>query len=377
MPRTRAVLAGLVAPLLLGGLLRVETGDLERWPESGAWRMPVGRAHEAPLPGAPRPEYRLLRNLQGTPKRWTHEGADLGNGREGDSVVAAATGIVVHTGGDGGSGFGVHAVLAHRMPGEKLRYSVYAHLVKGSVAVRTGEIVAAGQLVGRVGRTGRASAPHLHFEIRRPLDPNERWENAPVEDPLAFVLDRLPDARRDTTWARPYLEWAEHAGLLPSGARADDELSRGDWWRMLASAARGMPVATPERSGELRDSLVAWSLLPEESLDAPPHMPAEWSELSRDLGRLRRSGTRLAPRPTADSEHRRRCEQVLGESQPSRELKTIERRSGVPTLGVTCLLLAELGPSSGSKLQPAKPGDRRAKKPKKKSAKPLKKRSAT
>lgn len=344
--RLGAALAGLVAPLLLGGLLRVEQGDLDRWPEAGAWRMPVGHAHEAPTAGAPQPSFRLLRGLQGSAKRRTHEGADLGNGREGDSVLAAATGLVVHTGSDGGSGFGHHVVLAHRLVGGSLRYSVYAHFAKGTTVVRPGEIVSAGQLLGRVGRTGRASGPHLHFEVRRPADPNERWENAPVEDPLAFVLDRLPGARRDSTWARPYLEWAEHGGLLPSGARADDELSRADWWRMLAAAARVAPTEAPERSGELRDSLVAWSLLPEESLADAAHMPAEWSELSRDLERLRKTGTRLAPRPTADTDHRHRCEKVLGESRPAHELRALERRDGVPTLDITCLLLADLGPSA-------------------------------
>lgn len=355
-----AALAGLVAPLLLGGLLRMEQSDLDRWPDAGAWRMPVGRAHEAPTPSAVQPRFRLLRGLQGSAKRRTHEGADLGNGREGDSVVAAATGLVVHTGRDGGSGFGDHVVLAHRLPRGALRYSVYAHLVRGTTCVRAGEVVSAGQLLGRVGSTGRASGPHLHFEIRRPADPGERWENAPVEDPLAFVLDRLPDARRDSTWARPYLEWAEHGGLLPSGARADDELSRADWWRMLAAAARVAPAGAPERCADLRDSLVAWSLLPEESLADAAHMPAEWAELSRDLDRLRRAGTRLAPRPTGDPDHRRRCESILGESHPARELRELERRDGVPTLGVTCLLLADLGPSAR---RPSKLAAKSAKKP--------------
>jgi murein DD-endopeptidase MepM/ murein hydrolase activator NlpD len=41
---------------------------------------------------------------------------------------------------------------------------MYAHLSR--VAVRVGQRVATGQLVGRAGASGEASGPHLHFEVR-------------------------------------------------------------------------------------------------------------------------------------------------------------------------------------------------------------------
>jgi murein DD-endopeptidase MepM/ murein hydrolase activator NlpD len=40
----------------------------------------------------------------------------------------------------------------------------YAHL--SGVAVRTGATVEAGDVVGRVGSTGRSTGPHLHYEVR-------------------------------------------------------------------------------------------------------------------------------------------------------------------------------------------------------------------
>ncbi|TAN52044.1 MAG: M23 family metallopeptidase [Methylococcaceae bacterium] len=52
--------------------------------------------------------------------------------------------------------------------------SQYAHMRKGSVAVRAGDVVAQGQQLGLVGLSGNTEFPHLHFEIRyngKPVDP--------------------------------------------------------------------------------------------------------------------------------------------------------------------------------------------------------------
>jgi len=94
-------------------------------------------------------------------------GIDLA-ARRGTSVQAVADGIATVT-QDDWLGKAVH--IAH---GGGLQ-SVYVHL--DSVALEDGAIVEAGQRIGTVGDTGRATGPHLHFQVRqdgRVQDP-QRW----------------------------------------------------------------------------------------------------------------------------------------------------------------------------------------------------------
>ena len=44
-------------------------------------------------------------------------------------------------------------------------YAFYAHLIPGTVAVKVGDQVKKGQLVGRLGNSGNSDAPHLHFHL--------------------------------------------------------------------------------------------------------------------------------------------------------------------------------------------------------------------
>jgi murein DD-endopeptidase MepM/ murein hydrolase activator NlpD len=94
-----------------------------------------------------------------------HTGIDFGGPRNAP-VLATAPGEVVEAGRSGA--YGIMVVIDHGMG---LR-TCYAHLAKATV--RVGARVEAGQRVGTMGRTGRATGPHLHYEIRlddRPLNP--------------------------------------------------------------------------------------------------------------------------------------------------------------------------------------------------------------
>jgi murein DD-endopeptidase MepM/ murein hydrolase activator NlpD len=86
-----------------------------------------------------------------------HQGVDF-EALSGDDVYAAAAGKVIYSGRQ--KGYGKVVILDH---GGGIT-SVYAHL--GKTAVRKGDKVNTGQLLGKVGISGNATGFHLHFELR-------------------------------------------------------------------------------------------------------------------------------------------------------------------------------------------------------------------
>lgn len=101
-------------------------------------------------------------------KRWGrhHEGIDI-PGRVGTSIVAAGDGKVIYS-GSGVGGYGNITVVLH----DNGYHTVYAHAKEN--LTMAGQRVYKGQVIARLGQTGRSTGPHLHFEIRRnsrPLNP--------------------------------------------------------------------------------------------------------------------------------------------------------------------------------------------------------------
>lgn len=99
-----------------------------------------------------------------------HQGLDLA-APVGTPVKASAGGKVAYS-GDGMRGYGKVVVIKHASE----LSTVYAHNSK--LLVRMGERVEQGQVIARVGQTGWATGPHLHFEVRRRGVP---------ENPLDFL----------------------------------------------------------------------------------------------------------------------------------------------------------------------------------------------
>jgi murein DD-endopeptidase MepM/ murein hydrolase activator NlpD len=87
-----------------------------------------------------------------------HRGIDI-KGERGDPIFAAAPGVVVVSGVEPRYGRVVKIEHEHGFT------TVYAHNDDNFVDV--GDWVVTGQRIGSIGRTGRATSDHLHFEIRR------------------------------------------------------------------------------------------------------------------------------------------------------------------------------------------------------------------
>jgi murein DD-endopeptidase MepM/ murein hydrolase activator NlpD len=87
-----------------------------------------------------------------------HRGIDI-KGDRGDPIVAAAPGVVVVSGVEPRYGRVVKIEHEHGFT------TVYAHNDDNFVDI--GDWVVTGQRIGSIGRTGRATSYHLHFEIRR------------------------------------------------------------------------------------------------------------------------------------------------------------------------------------------------------------------
>ena len=85
-----------------------------------------------------------------------HPGIDIAN-TVGTPEVAADAGKVVFA---GWGSYGIYVEIDH---GNGF-HTIYGHM--SAVLVTTGQIVTKGQLIGLMGATGRATGPHLHFEIR-------------------------------------------------------------------------------------------------------------------------------------------------------------------------------------------------------------------
>lgn len=103
----------------------------------------------------------------------THNAIDISSA-SGQAVRAPADGIVVKS--EWANGYGNVIYLAHPFSGYSTRYG---HL--STFAVKPGQHVKRGDIIGYVGSTGRSTGPHLHYEVRmnnNPVNPLEYIWNA-------------------------------------------------------------------------------------------------------------------------------------------------------------------------------------------------------
>ena len=83
-------------------------------------------------------------------------------------------------------------------------YLLYAHFKTGSVAVKTGQVVKRGDVLGRIGSSGNSTTPHLHFQV--------------MTEPTFFPTDSTPFAFDCFTLDGQVTEriWDDILGLQPT-----------------------------------------------------------------------------------------------------------------------------------------------------------------
>ena len=311
-------------------------GDLEKTPWATTMVYPVGNPLDFQQPGpGDQAGFNIARGVNLGRRGDRHEGLDLGNHAQGSEVRAVAPGLVVCTRRGWGSGWGNMVVLAHRLPGGDVLFSLFAHLLPGSIRVQEGQIVALGQPLGKVGRTGHTTGPHLHLEFRSmagsfdllrvPLA--QAWERASIVDPLRIFAAMR--ARDDSFGLPPALANAVgvitapalamppdpllltvQAGGLPASAldRPDQALTRGELYRMAFASLRPSGTAIPARWTSLRAQMTrhardlpigvrdAFGInrLPLREIDAQaPASLSEMRDVATALARARAGGMRL------------------------------------------------------------------------------------
>ncbi len=139
------------------------------------------------------------RKLNEESEETSHYAIDIANyrGVGVTNVIAAKSGTVVSSSADEGDncptisletlntpeaqcggGFGNFVIIQH----SDGMFTIYAHLHKNSIKVKTGENVERGQVIGKMGSSGFSTGSHLHFEMR--LGENN---SSSAVDPLEYV----------------------------------------------------------------------------------------------------------------------------------------------------------------------------------------------
>ena len=113
---------------------------------------------------------------------------------EGTPILAARAGIVFQTVSDNEAG-GIDEAFRSKANVVRVLHADgtianYVHLMHEGVAVKQGERVEPGRIIGYAGSTGQSSGPHLHFAVTRVVRDGD--ELVEVSEPFHFYVGRPP-----------------------------------------------------------------------------------------------------------------------------------------------------------------------------------------
>ena len=123
-----------------------------------------------------------------------HAGMDI-KAEIGAPILAAAPGTVISSGQERAYGRVI------RVEHEGGFVTVYAHNLENLVEV--GDRVSTGTIIGTVGRSGRATGPHLHFEIRHDGMVYNPIHLLPAREAVEVKVDEAPDVPTESARVQP------------------------------------------------------------------------------------------------------------------------------------------------------------------------------
>ena len=153
----------------------------------------------------------------------------------GTPIVAAQAGTVTAVRRDA-TGYGNHVRIQH----DESYVTIYGHMM--DFAVKVGDKVKAGQVIGRSDNTGNSTGPHLHFELRKgstPIDPAPLLiqEMEPSTPPAP-----VPSEPGETVYIQPFynLRAGPGANTVDLGTtdatiQAEVIQRQGDWLQLRLS----------------------------------------------------------------------------------------------------------------------------------------------
>lgn len=188
---------------LLGGSLMA--GLIPLWTDGQGGERAAADSFKLPLQGRvllTSGHLQPYSERSGQPAGTHHIGVDLNIG-EGDDdlgfpVYLIAAGICLHASYSQACGLGNIAIFEHRLAQGDRVYSRYAHL--DQLAVYPGLMLAAGDTIATVGRSGCQGSSHLHLDVanelawRESLSQDPRWY--PQGAPLWWLKKRFVDPIR-------------------------------------------------------------------------------------------------------------------------------------------------------------------------------------
>ncbi len=139
---------------------------------TGKFSVPVPEKYSSPYP-----PFGDRRSFNGSGFYYYHSGTDFSTwGNYGIDIYAAAPGKVVYT-EQGSQIYGGVTMVNHGWG----VYTVYAH--QDEIFVSVGQRVKTGEVIGKVGSSGRSTGPHLHWEV---------WVGGVPVDPMDWLENRYP-----------------------------------------------------------------------------------------------------------------------------------------------------------------------------------------